>query len=174
MSDWKQEALETYRRWREEMDAQEAEMVANRIANAKEGLVAALAALNIPANEDDIRVEEMEGLSTSIPYVTVDGIEFTLGPNRAKKHGGGLGIVYTCKRCGDRQRGRYIYDQKILGMELAEPELPSHVCRTKEEQEALDAQITERTAALADSPARRLCDAVRDLADEQIQLRTGA
>lgn len=179
MEDWKQKAIDAYERACEETELQEAEHKAFRVEQAKEKLIAALQELNIPLPaEAEIRVEDHEDDAElgAIPYVTIDGTEFTLGPNRSQEHGGGLGIVTACPRCHVLWRGPYLYDQHILGRELLNPSRIAHPCQTEEEkQEAalLESQIAEATPA-TDSPEHQLLDALRDVIDDRIQERTGA
>lgn len=182
MNDWKQEAIDSYERLCEEQELRAAEQKKYRIENARERLIEALKNLNVPLPTDaEIRVDDHEDDAEigAIPFVVIEGVEFTYGP-RGNDHGGGLGIVTTCPRCQRRVRGPYLHAKEILGRELLNPERVSHVCETEEEkaeQAALDARIDEHVSAVdcaKDLYFDALRDMMREVADEQIQLRTGA
>jgi hypothetical protein len=178
MNDWKQDAKDAYERLCEGIELQEAEHKKNRIEGAREKLIEALQALNIPLPADaEIRIEDHEDDAElgTIPFVVIEGVEFTHGP-RGNDHGGGLGIVTTCPRCQSRVRGPYLHAKEILGRELLNTERVSHVCETEEEklkESALDAQIAA-SEMTTESSEQRLLDALRDVIDDRIQERTGA
>lgn len=170
MSDWKQDAIDSYERHREEAELQAAEHDAFRVERAREDLIKALQELKIPLGDAEIRVvrNEDDAELDAIPFVTIDEVEFTLGPNGTRHHGGGLGIVTTCPRCQQKVRGPYIYDKVILGRELLNPERVAH-----KEDYLIDAEIMDAREN-DPSPSIRLHQAICDLIDLRIEEKTGA
>jgi len=171
---WKYNAKKAWTEYRAASEAQEADRKANRIERAKEELEAALKVFSVPVNRDDIRIEDLgtEEDQCELPFVTVDGVEFTLGPSRQPHHGGGLGIVSECPKCHQRVRSVYIYDEKILGQQLIQPDRVSHVCKSEDDKaddDLLARQLTELDQS--ETAEDRLLSALREMIDEGAHLR---